>query len=169
VQALLQRAAESANLRKAERLLLWAFQEAPEHLTVLVALYRFYYYQQRLEEALRVGERAMQHSGRRLGFPAHWAALDMDYLAGGVMQSLGLVRFYLLALKGVGVLHLRLGRTAEALAMFEKLQKLDPGDQIGANSLVALAACALRPDEDPPGRVPLAPNGEAISRRVVAP
>ncbi|HNI49426.1 MAG TPA: hypothetical protein PLN96_16265, partial [Zoogloea sp.] len=43
----------------AEIALLRANLMVPDNLTVLVGLYRFYFYQHRLEEALRVAERAM--------------------------------------------------------------------------------------------------------------
>ena len=60
----------------AELALLRAHLLAPDNLTVLVGLYRYYFYQHRLEDALQVAERAMQISGRHLGLPADWSLLD---------------------------------------------------------------------------------------------
>jgi len=48
---------------------------APQHLTVLVALYRYYFYQHRLEDALLVAESTLAVVGRRLEFPEVWINL----------------------------------------------------------------------------------------------
>ena len=60
-QECLQQAAASYGKERAERLLLKAHFLEPEHPMVLVALYRYYYYQHRLKESLQVAV-AMLHS-----------------------------------------------------------------------------------------------------------
>ena len=45
---------------------------APEHLTVLVSLYRYYFYQHRLEDVLVVADHAKRISARHLGIPNDW-------------------------------------------------------------------------------------------------
>ena len=86
----------------AELSLLRAHLHAPENLSVLVGLYRYYFYQHRLGDALVVAERAMQLSGRHLGLPADWKLLDEAQLGSAAANSFGLLRFYLLALKAAG-------------------------------------------------------------------
>jgi hypothetical protein len=107
---LLDQAAREYGLASAETALLRAHLLAPENLTVLVGLYRYYFYQHRLDDALIVAERAMQLSARLLGLPTDWRALDEARLGAAAANSFGLLRFYLLALKAASVVLLRLGQ-----------------------------------------------------------
>ena len=120
----------------AELSLLRAHLLAPENLSVLVGLYRYFFYQHRLEDALVVAERAMQLSGRHLGLPPDWNLLDETSLGTAAANSFGLLRFYLLALKAASVVLLRLGRISESRARLIKLAALDSRDQLGAGKLL---------------------------------
>ena len=120
----------------AELSLLRALLLAPENLSVLVGLYRYYFYQHRLDDALIVAERAMQLSARHLGLPADWTLLDETRLASAAATSFGLLRFYLLALKAASVLLLRLGQIPASRARLIKLAGLDSRDQLGAAKLL---------------------------------
>ena len=120
----------------AELSLLRAHMLAPENLSVLVGLYRYYFYQHRLEDALVVAERAMQLSGRHLGLPPDWNLLDETRLGSAAANSFGLLRFYLLALKAASVVLLRLGQIADSRARLIKLASLDSRDQLGAGKLL---------------------------------
>lgn len=146
VEALLEGAADeygSDGGASAEPSLLRAYFLAPEHLSVLVALYRYYYYQHRLEDALVVAERAIGVSGRELGLDAGldtgWEALDEARLRQIGQRSMTLTRFLLLALKGAGYLELRLGRARNALERFEKLAALDSDGRLGIDNLLRMA------------------------------
>lgn len=123
----------------AEPALLRAYFLSPEHLSVLVALYRYYYYQHRLEDALMVAERAIGVSARELDLDEGWQGLDDARLREVGERSMTLTRFLLLALKGAGYLELRLNRAAEALERFEKLAVLDSDGRLGIDSLLRLA------------------------------
>ena len=103
---------------------------------VLVGLYRYYFYQHRLEDALVVAERSMQLSGRHLGLPADWNQLDETRLGSAAANSFGLLRFYLLALKAASVVLLRLGQIPASRARLIKLAALDSRDQLGAAKLL---------------------------------
>jgi hypothetical protein len=140
---LLRQAADAYGEGPAELLLMRAGLQAPEHLSVLVALYRFYYYQHRYEDALLVAERVLELAGRRLKFPPDWRTLDERILGGGVMHSMGLVRFYLLALKAAGYLELRLSRPAEGRLRLRKVVTLDSADRLGARALLETVDDAL--------------------------
>ena len=102
-------------------------------------MYRYYYYQQRLDDALAVADRALTVSGDMLDFPDSWRALSMPYIGAGAMKSMGLVRFYLLALKAAGYLNLRIGQIDDGIDMLSKVVELDASDRLGAAPLLDLA------------------------------
>jgi tetratricopeptide (TPR) repeat protein len=127
----------------AERALLRAYFLEPEHLTVLVALYRFFYYRHCYREALLIAERAIAICSERLRLPVRWQDLGEGDLGRSVLVSMTLTRFLLLALKGSGYLLLRLGDPAAALARFEKIAEIDTSDRLGVQSLASLARGAI--------------------------
>lgn len=145
-ERLIASAAGEYGTAAAELSLLRAHLLAPENLGVLVGLYRYYFYQHRLEDALAVAERAMQLSGRHLGLPGNWALLDEARLGAAAASSLGLLRFYLLALKAASVVLLRLGRIAASRARLAKLAGLDSRDQLGAARLLEVVDAFRRAD-----------------------
>lgn len=123
----------------AEKPLLRAFFLAPEHLMVHVALYRFYYYQHRYKDALFIADKAMAVTGRELNLPADWRDLEKGHLGVASMKSMGMLRFYLLALKGTGYLNLRLGKVHAAIEILSKLVTLDEKNRLGASMLLDIA------------------------------
>jgi hypothetical protein len=139
-------AAEKYGSEEAESMLLRASFMAPQHLMVLVALYRYYFYQHRLEDALLVGESTMAVVGRRLEFPETWKYLNEANLGAGVMRSMGLVRFYLMVLKAAGYINLRLGNLEVGRAMLEKLVELDSNDRMGGKALLEVLQQAMSND-----------------------
>ena len=136
VSRLLADAADAYGSDEAESLLLRANLMAPQHLIVLVALYRYYFYQHRLEDALLVAESTLAVVGRRLEFPDTWLYLREANVGEGVMRSMGLVRFYLMVLKATGYVNLRLGNFETGQAMLEKLVELDSHDRMGGKALL---------------------------------
>lgn len=147
VHALLDAAADAYGNAGAEHRLLRAYFHEPEHLTVLVALYRYFYYQHRYPDALLVAERAMNVTARRLGLRCTWEELSLQALSPGIRVSMTLTRFYLMALKGSGYLQLRMGETRNGLARLEKVAEFDTDDRIGVRSLIQLARDELRRQE----------------------
>lgn len=136
VEHLIDMAAANYGNEEAELMLLRANFMAPQHLMVLVALYRYYFYQHRLEDALLVAESTLAVVGRRLEFPETWLYLCEANVGVGVMRSMGLVRFYLMVLKAAGYIHLRLGNVETGQAMLEKLVELDSHDRMGGKALL---------------------------------
>jgi hypothetical protein len=134
--ALLTLASQAYGEAQAESLLLRAYFVAPEHLSVLVGLYRYYFYQHRLADALIVADRAMAISATRLRLPDDWRALNTLHLGDAAQRSFGLLRFYLLALKASAVVLLRSGQVEESRARLKKLVELDSTDRLGANRLL---------------------------------
>ena len=145
---LLDQAAREYGLASAETALLRAHLLAPENLTVLVGLYRYYFYQHRLDDALIVAERAMQLSARLLGLPTDWRALDEARLGAAAANSFGLLRFYLLALKAASVVLLRLGQISASRHRLAKLAALDSRDQFGAARLLEVVDTFEHADEE---------------------
>ena len=139
VVELIEQAAELYGEGEAEKPLLRAFFLAPEHLTVHVALYRFYYYQHRYQDALFIADKAMAVVREELKLPADWRELEKGHLGVASMQSMGMLRFYLLALKGAGYLNLRLGNIDAAIEILSKLVALDEKNRLGAEMLLSIA------------------------------
>lgn len=138
------RAAESYGEPSAENWLLRAYFLEPEHPMVLVALYRFFYYQHRLADALRIAERALRITAQALGLPEDWRQLDQALFADTSTVPMPRLRFYMLALKGAGYLELRLGEYAAAMQRLEKVVELDDNDRLGALALLDLAKSELQ-------------------------
>lgn len=147
-QRCLEHAAEHYGESLAEEALMRAYFLDPEHPTVLVALYRYFYYQHRLQEALLVAERVLKVFAQRLDLPENWRDLTETRFGNGVVISMTLIRFYLLALKGAGYLELRLGEHESALARLRKVVELDPNNRLGARALLDVALDALKQQTD---------------------
>jgi tetratricopeptide (TPR) repeat protein len=143
----LDRAAENVGEMLAEASLMRAYFLEPDHPMVLVALYRYFYYQHRIEDALLVAERVLQVFSQRLGLPEDWQELTEMQLGSGVMVSMAMIRFYMLALKGAGYLELRLGDYEAALARLNKVVELDSHDRLGAKALLDVAQEAINSDK----------------------
>lgn len=144
VATLLKRAADIYPAAECEAILMRGYFLEPEHLTVLVALYRYYYYQHRYDDALVVSERALKAAGRLLDFRVDWPDLRLSEVGNGVMVSMGLLRFYLLALKASGYLLLRIGNFEEAARRLDKLAELDTNDQFSSGYLRNMAHQGLK-------------------------
>lgn len=139
VERLIDEAADSYGNGGAESKLLRAYVLAPKNLTLLVAMYRFYYYQHRWNDALYIADQAMLVSGEMLDMTTHWRLLTPEHLGGPALRSMGLLRFYFLALKGAGYLCLRMEDREGAIERLQKVVELDPQDRLGASFLLNMA------------------------------
>lgn len=145
-ESLIEQAAQTYGSPEAEDKLRQAEAIAPEHLSVLVALYRYYFYGHRYGAALAIASQAMSVVARRLNFAADWAAVDADDIVHATIGRAELARFYLHALKGAGYLHLRLGDVEEGLKRLDHVAALDPKDRIGAKALADVVRQTLQTD-----------------------
>jgi tetratricopeptide (TPR) repeat protein len=143
---LIEQAAQAYGSPEAEAKLRQAEAIAPEHLGVLVALYRHYFYRHQHSAALAIAAQAMNVVARRLNFANVWAAVGAEDIARAVIGQAELTRFYLHALKGAGYLHLRLGAVDEGLKRLDHVAALDPKDRIGAKALADVVRQALQTD-----------------------
>lgn len=144
---LIDQAAQEYGDNDVEPLLLEARKVAPDHLTVLVALYRYYYYQHRLEDALDIAHDALAISSTRLRFPEDWRKITNDHIGAGALISMGMVRFHLLALKAAGYLNLRLQQWETAIEMLLKVSELDEADRLGTAALLDIANSVCQSEE----------------------
>ena len=136
----------------AERCLTRARRLAPDNLTVLVALYRFYFYQRRYPETLAVADHCIVVAARELGIAEDWRTVDEARFGHAVQQSMSLTRFLLLAMKGAGSVLLRMARPAEALARLECIAAFDERDRLGLTDLLSWARdAAFRADVEAQG------------------
>lgn len=142
-QALIAEAAEAYGDPAAEARLREALALAPGHLSVLVALYRYYFYRHRHADALAIAAVALREVAGRFGFSSAWQEVTTGDIAHAFAAHAELARFYLLALKGAGYLHLRLGLAQEGLKRLDHVAALDPKDRLGAAALAQVARGAL--------------------------
>lgn len=138
-EMLLNKAAEAYPKKETEEILLDLESRLPKSLTIIVALYRFYYYQHRYEDALDIADKALSISAEMMGLKIDWKRLTENHLASGVFVSMGLIRFYVLGLKASAYLLMRLGKIEESYERLKKIVELDPADQFGAAFLLKLA------------------------------
>lgn len=129
----------------AERHLQQAFALAPEHPAVHIGLYRFYFYKNRLSEALGVAQRCLLKAARDNGLPADWRAVQPGQADFSAYAALP--RFYLFTLKACAYLHMRLGELEAGEAMVAKLGELDAADRLGGSVLRGVLA-RLGADDD---------------------
>ena len=79
-EGLIAMAAEQYGQPAAEHRLMRAYFLEPEHLTVLVALYRYFYYRRQYADALIVADRAIVVASRQLNLSDGWRALSQQNL-----------------------------------------------------------------------------------------
>lgn len=110
---------------------MWSAQAIdPACLPVYFALYKFYFYKFRLDDAEKVALMGLKTAASQSGFPAEWSHLSP--LSANWSLADGPQHFYLFTLKALALIRLRLGKREESLALLEKLQELDPSDSVGS-------------------------------------
>lgn len=143
VRGYLDTAADTYGEPSAEQALLQANRLQPEHPMVMVALYRFFYYQHQLDRALDIAERVLAVFSQRLQLPVNWRKLSIEDVETIDKSAMTMLRFYLLALKGAGYLELRLGSYESALERLQKVADVDVKDRLGARALLDVARFSL--------------------------
>ena len=123
--------------RIAEAHLLKAQALAPNHAAVLIGLYRFYFYKNRLGEALNIARICLKKAARDNGLPLDWREVHASDAAFGDYSAV-LPRFYLFTLKAYAYLSMRLGALDEGRAAVMKLLELDPTGKTGAKVLLGI-------------------------------
>lgn len=123
-----------------------AYALAPDHPAVHIGLYRFYFYKNRLQDALAIGQRCLAKAARDNGLPEDWRAVTSDQA--DFSDYAVLPRFYLFTLKACAYLHMRLGELETGDAMVTKLAELDAADRLGGSVLRGVLARVGEDDDD---------------------
>jgi tetratricopeptide (TPR) repeat protein len=144
INALLQRAVAAYDDTPLAESLLWEAQQLdPKQLEVYVALYKFYFYKNRIGEAEQVVLKSLQQSAEQGGFSEDWNELtpsSTDWFNTANPQ-----RLHLYAMKALSFIRLRQADVDGAEKVLAKLRELDPTDQVGGSVLDQLAT-AMRED-----------------------
>ncbi len=126
---------------------LWqAKAAAPDHPAVLIGLYRFYFYKNRLPEALSIARACLEKAAKDNGLSLNWREVQPEDASFANFEAV-LPRFYLFSLKGYAYLNMRLGDVEEGRAAVAKLLDLDPSDKVGAKVLFGVLDRMGRDDD----------------------
>lgn len=138
ITQLLQEAAAVYQQTSRAEAILWSAQAIdPACLPVYFALYKFYFYKLRLEDAEKVALMGLNSAALQGGFPADWSCLSLT--DANWSSGVGAQHFYLFTLKALAFIRLRLGKKEDSLALLEKLNILDPRDSIGSSVIRDIA------------------------------
>lgn len=142
IAQLLQEAAASYQQTSRAEAILWSAQAInPTCLPVYFALYKFYFYKFRLEEAEKVALMGLDTAARLGKFSSDWSQLtplSVDWNLIDAPQH-----FYLFTLKALAFMRLRRGQREESLALLDKIHELDPGDTVGSSVIRDLAGVSI--------------------------
>lgn len=141
VNNLLQKAVAASHAEKplAERLFKQAQQLDPACLQTYFALYKFYFYQGRLQEAEREVMAGLQQAAQQGGFPDAYRQLAGQPHAWNMYHS-EIELFYLYTLKALAFIKLRQDRADEAREILAAMEIMDPEDRSGVSVIRHLAA-----------------------------
>ena len=148
IQALLADAdAAYSDPHRAERAFQAALAIAPDNLGLRIATYTFYFYANRLAEALPHAEVCLTLIARTLGVAEDWRQVgpgDAEFTG-----FVGPQRTYLKTLVAIGYCRARLGNLEGAEAILRHAAGLDPEDRVNAARLAnVVARGGLDPDDE---------------------
>ncbi len=116
--------------------LLEAYEQSPQQLEVLTALYKFYFYQGELEKAEEIVFQSLIQASIQGGFNHNWESLTPE--SSNWSELRGPSRTFLYSLKALAFIRLRQEDLRCCKKILEVLQLLDPNDQIGAEVIRSL-------------------------------
>lgn len=123
---------------QAEERLKAAMAQDESCLGVYFAMYKFYFYKHRLEDAERTALMGLAAAAALGGFSSDWRQLAAESADWSKADSAS--HFFLFTLKALAFIRLRLGRSDESLEILGKLRELDPADSVGASVIADIAA-----------------------------
>lgn len=144
VNALLQRAVVVSRNDKvyAEQLFKQAHELDTACLQTYFALYKFNFYQARLDEAESFVLAGLAEASRQGGFPADYRHLFEEREQWNLYAD-EVCLFYLYTLKALAFIKLRQQQTTHGCNILSIIQVLDPEDRSGASVIMALAEALL--------------------------
>lgn len=132
-------AASQSDPQRAENLFNEAISKDGRYLQTYFALYKFYFYQKRLQEAERVALAGLAEASRQGGFPNDYQRLVKEMPRWDLYAS-EVTLFYLYTLKALAFIRLRQGLDEDAQNILAHLRELDSKDLSGASVIMDLAA-----------------------------
>lgn len=140
VNQLLQQAvaANHADKPLAEKLFKKAQQLDPTCLQTYFALYKFYFYQGRLQEAEREVLAGLEQAALQGKFPCDYRQLTLQ-AADWDMYASETTLFYLYTLKALAFIKLRQDLAPEAREILSTMEIIDPEDRSGASVIMQLS------------------------------
>jgi hypothetical protein len=130
--------ANHADKPRAEQLFLQAQQLDTSCLQTYFALYKFYFYQGRLEEAETHVLAGLTVAASQGGFPGDYRLLALE-TGRWDMYASEICLFYLYTLKALAFIKLRQDQAIEAHSILALLREIDPEDRCGASVIMQLA------------------------------
>ncbi len=147
VLAILRNAeASDGTPEQTEQALQAALVHAPDSLPLRIATYAFYFYANRLEEAIPHAEACLTMAATALGVPVDWREVSPESAEFGGFDRPQ--RVYLKSLVALGFCHARLGQRDDGVAILRKAASLDPQDQLGAALMADVIARGIVDDDD---------------------
>ena len=148
VEAVLAGAAKRYPTAESEAILRMGLKNFPENFSLLVGIYRFYFYRHKYSEALFTAHKILVLCERKMNWYVSWPDLTLELIAQGVLQhSMSLVRLYLTTLKCAGYVNIRMSNFTEGISMLEKVIELDTHDRLSTRDLLATVT-RFRPDRE---------------------
>jgi tetratricopeptide (TPR) repeat protein len=134
VRGLLIQAAETwGNKAQSEQCINQALQEADDYPDILVAACRYFYYQDQGSMALQMAQRILANVKLQENLPDDWAHLKPILLNRRQDPS---IRLYLNTYAATGFIYAKMNDVEQATNVTEKIQEIDPDDEIGASLLL---------------------------------
>jgi tetratricopeptide (TPR) repeat protein len=128
----LQRAAQLVASREASLAALNdAYQEAPDQVETLVAMFKLLFYQGETDKAKALVEEALSKAACQGGFASDWRTLEQD--SADWTDPRGAGRLYLYSLKALAFIRLRQDDLVAAREILQAMRRIDPDDQVGAD------------------------------------
>jgi len=139
------RAARSAP-RESETAVLAALQVAPDDRAVRMGAYKFYFYNNRLAEAVPHAAWCIRDAARALGLDEDWRRVAPRTAAFDTFDKAP--RFFLQSLIAWGYCKTRIGAVEDGLAALARAVELDPNDRFGVRRLIAVIERGGRDEDD---------------------
>lgn len=131
---------------RAEQALCAALEKAPDNLGLRIAAYTFYFYANRLSEAMPHAEACLAMAASALGVSEDWRLVGPESAPFSGFDRPQ--RVYLKSLVALGYCRARLGDVEGAETILRKAASLDPADRVGAGRLADVVARGGIDEED---------------------
>jgi hypothetical protein len=117
------------NPERSESFIVQALEHPQTNLEVLISAYRYFYYRHNSGMARRLAMQVMDQIKAQENWPDEWVELEPILIT---RRHDPVVRLYLSAYTALGMMLARWGAFQAAIAITERIKKIDPQDEFGA-------------------------------------